>query len=68
MSNHRHATDRIDGQMIAECPNGCSSWEISMTKATESLGELIIDEFRECPECGAEMDTISQETNSEVLE
>lgn len=66
MSN-RHATDRIDGRMIAECPNGCQSWELAVGMSESVLDEVIPSEFRECSECGAAMDTIIQETPSEVL-
>lgn len=67
MSN-RHATDRIDGTMLAECPNGCQSWELEISTSKHSLDEVVPDAFRECSVCGAEMDTISQEQPSEVLE
>lgn len=67
-ASYRHATDLIDGTMIAECPNGCQSWELKVGTSELFLDELVPDEFCECSVCGAEMDTIAQETPSEEFQ
>lgn len=68
MSDYRRATDRIDGRIIAECPECEQSWECVIKLSKRSIKDRLTDEFRECTNCGAEMDMISQETPSEVLE
>lgn len=60
----RHVTDLIDGMLVAECPNGCLSWEGEGGPSNRSLDELVPDEFCEWSVCGAEMATIVQETPS----
>lgn len=66
MSDYRHATDRIDGKAVAECPNGCQSWQISVNTSIP-FEELFEPELTECSHCGADMDVITHEIPSEVL-
>lgn len=70
MSDHRHATDRVDGLIIAECPNGCDiSIGVEYSDAAENdvLADLK-DMIETCHTCGAEMTYVQQEEPSEVLE
>jgi len=75
MSGHRHATDRVDGVVIAECPNldddpeAHLSFTVEYSDAadTEIFRELM-DEWPACGECGAELDAIHQQEPSEVIE
>ena len=75
MSGHRHATDRIDGTVVAECPNIeddpeehlSFSVEYSDSADTEIFNELM-DTWPACGECGAELQAIHQQEPSEVLE
>ena len=75
MSGHRHGTDRVDGVVIAECPNLADDPERHLrfeveyhdSADTELFSELM-DEWPACGECGAELDVIHQQEPSEVLE
>jgi len=72
---HRHATDRTDGTIIAECPNLSDdpdahlSVEISYETA---VGDDVLDDLlamvSECRECGAELDVLDYRAPTEVLE
>ena len=71
---YRHATDRVAGTAIAECPNIDEDPEehLSITVEYEDaadadlLGDLL-GAFPECGECGAELEALSQEEPVEVL-
>jgi hypothetical protein len=72
---HRLATDRVDGTLLAECPNAeCEDddhlqVEIDYEHAVDNdLADTFIDAFPECGECAAELNVIAQETPVEVLE
>lgn len=72
---HRHSTDRVDGTIIGECPNVDDDpeehllIEIEYRDAADTdTFEEFMDEFSYCWGCGAELDYIHQQEQSEVLE
>jgi len=73
-SNHRHSTDRQDGQIIAECPNfdGPSGEHLAVEADYESADEDAVDRLvsliEECPACGAELNLIDLREPTEVIE
>jgi hypothetical protein len=75
MSEYSHATDRVDGTVVAECPNIEDDPELHLSFTveysdaadTEIFTELM-DEWPACGECGAELQAIHQQEPSEVLE
>lgn len=70
MTSHRHATDRVDGKILAECPNGCDvSVIVEYSNADPQADKLeaITDVLDTCPECGAELDSIRFEEPAEVI-
>lgn len=67
---HRHATDRVEGVAIAECPNGCDisvTLEYSEAEDNEILADLKAL-ISTCRTCGAEMTYLQQEEPAEVLD
>jgi len=73
--SHRHATDRVDGTVVAECPNigddpeAHLSFEIEYTDAVNTdIFDELMDTWPTCGECGAELQAIHQQEPSEVLE
>lgn len=70
MNSHRHATDRVDGTILAECPNECDVAAVvqysNADPEADALGE-ITEVLVTCPECGDELDTIRYEESSEVI-
>lgn len=75
MTGHRHATDRVDGQIVAECPNAEHrdgphlQIEVEYETATddEILDELL-EAFPKCGECGEELQFVKYEEPTEVIE
>jgi hypothetical protein len=74
-SDHRHATDRVDGTIVAECPNKDHEDDDHLAAVVEyhdasdtDLLEQFAAAFETCRECGAEVDYIRQEEPTEVLE
>ena len=74
MSGHRHATDRVDGVIIAECPNKEYPDDDHLTAIVEyedAVDNDLLETFKSawdtCGKCGAELDVVSQEEPSEVL-
>jgi len=70
MSGHRHSTDRVEGVVIAECPEGC---DISLTlEYSDAQDNEVLADLKEmistCHTCGAEMTYIQQEEPEETLE
>lgn len=69
-AGHRHATDRVDGRAVAECPNGCQVLNVEYSHAVATAD--ILDELRAlaetCAHCGTEMDHFVYEEPSEVLD
>jgi hypothetical protein len=71
----RLATDRVDGTVIAECPNigddpeAHLSFTVDYSDAadTDIFNELM-EEWPACGECGAELDAIHQQEPTQVLE
>lgn len=75
MSGHRHATDRVDGKILAKCPNKENEDDPHLKIEAEyedcaanTMLEELIENFPECGECDAELDYIQSETPSEVLD
>ena len=80
MNGHRHATDKTDWKVAVECPNNGDhvegktdpdepvhlALEASATNADPGPEDVI--PFETCPICGADLDVITFETPSEVLE
>lgn len=71
---YRHATDRVDGTIIAECPNKehPDDDHLSATVEYEDAADTeIFDEFNEafstCGVCGAELEVIGQQEPTEVI-
>lgn len=69
-AGHRHATDRVDGRAVAECPNECQVVDIEYGHAVETADVLAkLKALAEtCAHCGAEMDHLVYEEPSEVLD
>ena len=81
MSGHRHATDRTDWTLIAECPNNGADHpllgddpekvhltiEAHATNAANTARETILVEGSDCSVCGAELDVVIEERPTEVL-
>lgn len=72
---HRHATDCVDGTVVAECPNIEEDPEshLSFTAdygdaADTDIFEELLDAFPTCGECGSELQAIHQQEPAEVLE
>lgn len=75
MSGHRHATDRVDGVIIAECPNIEHPHDDHLKAVVEyedavdnEMLELFRTAWDTCGKCGADLDVMIQEEPSEVLE
>lgn len=75
MGDFRHGTDRVDGQIIAECPNKEAPYDDHLSAVVEyeesainDLPETFKEAFGTCGECGAELDFIANEKPSEVIE
>jgi len=72
---HRHATDRTDATIIAECPNISEdryahlSVEVSCERSdADSVVDELLTIVPECGECGAELDILGWREPTEVLE
>jgi len=75
MSEYKHNTDRVDGTVIAECPNidddpeAHLSFEVDYSDAADTdVFDELMDTWPECGECGAELQSIHQQELSEVIE
>lgn len=71
----RHATDRVDGTVIAECPNIDEdpeehlSFEVEYSDAADTtIFDELMETWPECGECGAELDAVHQQEPTEVIE
>lgn len=67
---HRHATDRVEGVVIAECPNGC---DISVTLEYEDAADNeVLSDLKNmistCHTCGADMTYLQREEPTEELD
>jgi len=70
MSEHEHATDRVEGAIVAECPEGC---DVSVTlEYGDAEDNDILDDLKEiistCRNCGADMGYVQHEQPEEVLD
>ena len=72
---HRHSTDRVDGTVVAECPNIEDDPEAHLSfvadysdAADTTIFEELLETFPECGECGAELQALHQQEPTEVLE
>jgi hypothetical protein len=64
----RHSTNRWDGTVVVECPNGCISLELTVENSKKPPAEYVEETYwDECPKCGAETGTVSQKQPTEVL-
>jgi len=73
--SHRHATDRADGTVVAECPNIEDDPEAHLSFTVEysdsadtGIFNELMDAWPTCGECGAELQAMHQQEPSEVLE
>jgi len=71
----RHAADRVDGTVVAECPNLDDDPEAHLSFTVEygdaadtEIFDELMDTWPACGECGAELDAIHQQEPAEVLE
>lgn len=70
MGNYRHSTDRVDGQIIAEC-HDCKEYSVTVEysaaeeSSLEILKQIVLDE---CPGCGGEVGFLEHETPTEILD
>ena len=71
----RHATDRVDGTIVAECPNLKDDPESHLHITAEyedaadtDIFDAVMEAWPECGECGAELDAIHHQEATEVLE
>jgi hypothetical protein len=81
MGSYRHATDRTDWILVAECPNNGMDHpllgdnppkehltiEAHATNAAKTAQETIFVEDTDCPVCGAKLDVVIEEQPTEVL-
>jgi|GEM_PF-1968562 len=75
MSDHRHATDRVDGVIIAECPNKQHEDDGHLLVeadygmcANDELADKILESIpNSCGACGEKVDYIRHQEPSEVL-
>lgn len=81
MGNYRHATDRTDWILVAECPRNGEDHpllgddpdkehltiEAHATNATKPARETIFSEDTSCPVCGTELAIAIEERPAEVL-
>jgi len=72
--DHRHATDRTDGIIIAECPNKEAERDAHLSVEVSyetSVGDDVLDDLcamlSGCRECGAELDVVDYREPTEVL-
>lgn len=72
MSDYRHATDRIETRLIAECPAGCDVSLLVESEgqedAVEDLVATVNEVYSECPDCGGEMGVVREIEPTEELE
>lgn len=75
MSDHRLSTDRVDGTVVAECPNidEDPTAHLSVTveyedAADTEIFEELLDTWTACGECGAELQALHQQEPTEVLD
>ena len=71
MSDYKHATDRVDGTIIADCIE-CDEYNIIVEYET-AVDDDVLADFKQvvsetCPHCGGTVGTVKQETPTEVLE
>jgi hypothetical protein len=73
---HKHATDREDVTIIAECPNVEGSADdhlqinaqVGKAKNVEAVKEEPVKGWPQCGECGSELDVVALSEPSEVIE
>jgi hypothetical protein len=72
----RHATDRVDGTLIAECPNATApdddhlQIEVNYEDAADAAAELVADireTWPDCGECGATLQWLDASEPVEVM-
>jgi|APHM01.1.fsa_nt_gi hypothetical protein len=73
--SHRHSTDRVNGVVIAECPNIDDDPDAHLSFTVEygdaadtTIFQELMDEWPACGECGAEMQAIHHQEPKEVLD
>jgi len=73
---HRHDTDRVDGTLIAECPNSTApdddhlQIEVNYEAAADAAAELVADireAWPDCGECGATLQWLDASEPGEVM-
>lgn len=70
--SHRHATDRIETVVVAQCPNDCDvAYSLEgegKEQAVDDLVERVTEMFDVCPTCGDPMGVLRKTDPVEVLE
>lgn len=70
MSGHKHATDRVEGVIAAECPEGCDV-SVTVEYGDAEDNEVLADLKKlisTCRSCGADMAYLQKEEPVEVLD
>jgi len=71
MSDFKHATDRVDGVIVANCTE-CDEYTCTAKYETAVDDDILADFKRlvgdECPYCGGSVGVVNQETPTEVLD
>jgi len=70
----RHATDRADGTVIAECPHvednpeAHLSFTVKYINTDTAIFDELMDAWPTCTGCGAELDAVHHQEPAEVVE
>jgi len=71
MSDYRHATDRVDGTIVASCSE-CDEYAVSVEYGAAADNE-VLDDLKQivsdtCPYCSGDVGVVQSETPVEVFE
>jgi hypothetical protein len=75
MTGHKHATDREDVTIVAECPNIeqddgphlSIEAEFGPAEDATAVKQELVEALPECGECGSDLDAIAYGDQSKVL-
>jgi hypothetical protein len=68
MTGHRHATDRKDWMLVAECSNDPDHLVVEASATNTELSARDVLPTETCPGCGADLAIITDERPTEVLD